>query len=235
MLSMPLWGVIPMAIDILSLDLPQITVPDSARTLEGFRDWMASDDCPERGRFAFLENKLVVDMSPENLESHNKVKQVISLTLGNLVHELDLGTFYPDGALITNTEIGISNEPDAIVVLWESFENGRVQTDRSIAKPCELVGSPDLVIEVISPSSVRKDTRILRRAYFDAGIREYWLVDARGEEIDFQILIRGNDGFVAVEPCEGMTDSEVLPASFRLTRERDRVGLWKYTLHVARR
>ena len=91
------------------------------------------------------------------------------------------------------------------------------------------------MLEVISQSSVVKDTQVLREAYYHAGIREYWLVDARGDEIDFQILVRGNAGFAPVESNDGMTASEVLPASFRLTRARDRVGLWKYTLHVEER
>ena len=224
-----------MAIDILTLDQPQISIPDSAWTLDGFRDWVASSDCPERGRFTFLENKLVFDMSPENLELHAKVKQQLSRVVDNLVHDLDLGEFYPDGSLLTNVEANLSNEPDGMLVLWESYENGRVEPKRSASNPCELVGSPDLVMEVLSPSSVRKDTRVLREAYYEAGIREYWLVDARSEEIDFQILVRGEDGFIAVEPKDQMRASEVLPASFRLTREQNRVGRLKYTLHVERR
>ena len=227
-----------MAIDILTLDQPKISIPDSAWTLDGFRDWIASDACPERGRFAFLENKLVFDMSPEHAEFHVGVKQEISLAIQLINRKRDLGKFYSDGVLLTNTEANISSEPDGTFVLWETLEGERVQfvSRRDVPDAfAEMVGSPDWVLEVVSESSVIKDTRQLRDAYFKAGIREYWLVDARGEEIDFQILVRGDDGYVAVEPKSSMTASEVLPASFRLTRERDRVGLWKYTLHVDER
>ena len=47
----------------------------------------------------------------------------------------------------------------------------------------ELEGSPDMVLEVVSDSSVRKDTERLRRDYWEAGIREYWLVDARTDPL----------------------------------------------------
>ena len=52
----------------------------------------------------------------------------------------------------------------------------------------ELEGSPDMVLEVVSPSSVEKDIVILRQAYWEAGIPEYWLVDARAEPLKFDIL-----------------------------------------------
>ena len=52
----------------------------------------------------------------------------------------------------------------------------------------ELDGSPDMVLEVVSDSSVEKDIDVLMDLYWKAGIREYWLVDARGERIEFKIL-----------------------------------------------
>jgi Uma2 family endonuclease len=37
----------------------------------------------------------------------------------------------------------------------------------------EIQGSPDMVLEVVSDSNVHKDYELLRRAYWEAGIREY--------------------------------------------------------------
>jgi len=39
------------------------------------------------------------------------------------------------------------------------------------------------------------DTVRLPKAYFQAGVREYWLIDARGEELSFQLLRRGDGAF----------------------------------------
>jgi hypothetical protein len=40
----------------------------------------------------------------------------------------------------------------------------------------------------------------LRQQYYFAGIPEYWLINARGDDVDFQILARGADDYVAVVP-----------------------------------
>lgn len=56
-------------------------------------------------------------------------------------------------------------QPDVLVVCDKSkFRNGRV------------FGAPDLVIEVLSPSTQRKDVRLKLYKYGNAGVREYWLV-----------------------------------------------------------
>lgn len=98
----------------------------------------------------------------------------------------------------------------------------------------EVVGSPDLVVEIVSRHSVRKDTLLLRERYFLAGIEEYWLIDARGEEIDFQLLVRGEEAFFPAPPdADGYCRSKVFEARFRLTRDRNPVGGYRYTLLIA--
>lgn len=42
-----------------------------------------------------------------------------------------------------------------------------------------VVGAPDFVVEVVSPSSRRKDYLLKMRKYESAGVREYWLVDMK--------------------------------------------------------
>ena len=74
----------------------------------------------------------------------------------------------------------------------------------------EIEGTPDWVLEVISESSVRKDTEQLRTAYHRAGISEYWLIDALGEEIIFQILNHRKNGYAATPIREGWLRSRGL-------------------------
>jgi Uma2 family endonuclease len=95
----------------------------------------------------------------------------------------------------------------------------------------ELIGSPDMVLEVVSTSSVQKDTVILPELYWKAGVREHWLVDPRGEEVIFDIFKRGEKGFERVKG-RGWLKSAVFGKSFRLTMRIDDTDLPVFTLEV---
>src|SRR5262249_30225233 len=96
----------------------------------------------------------------------------------------------------------------------------------------ELEGTPDMVLEVVSDSSVEKDTVILRQAYAEAGIREYWLVDARQEPLRFDILRLGARGDVASRKRSGWLRSEVFDRWFRLTQQPGGDGFPLWTLEM---
>jgi Uma2 family endonuclease len=95
----------------------------------------------------------------------------------------------------------------------------------------EIEGGPDVVIEIVSDSSSTKDTVRLPPAYHRAGVREFWLIDARGKEIVFRIHRQGDTRFepVALLPG-GFQVSEVLGCRCRLDRKRDEQGHWTYDL-----
>jgi Uma2 family endonuclease len=212
-----------------------LRVPRSAFTLRGFRTWVTSDDFPENLRVSFLNSEVYVDMSKEELEYHAAVKAEICRVLMNLIRTLMLGKFYLDGVLIANERAGVANNPDATFVSWASLEKGRVHlVPRSGAQGqyVEIEGTPDWVLEIVSDSSVDKDTRLLRTAYHRAGIPEYWLVDARGPEILFQILQRRKNAYTAVPKRDGWERSPIFGRDFRLVRETARLGLWEYTLQM---
>lgn len=96
----------------------------------------------------------------------------------------------------------------------------------------EIEGSPDLIVEIVSESSMTKDTRRLPERYFLAGVLEYWFVDARGKDLVFHIH-RRRGRFVRVKPdAHGFQKSTVLGRRFRFTRRRDDLGMWFYDLNV---
>jgi Uma2 family endonuclease len=216
-------------------DRYHLTVPPSAFTLSGFRAWVKADHFPERVRVTFLDGEIYLDMSNEELETHVAVKGEIARVLSTLVRNAKLGKYYGDGVLVTNEAAKVSNNPDALFLSWETIETKRVQLiprERKEGQYTEMEGTPDWVLEVVSDSSVRKDTRRLREAYHHAGIPEYWLIDARGEEIVFQILHRRKNRYAAAPNRQGWQRSQVFGRSFRLVRERDRAGMWEYTLEA---
>jgi Uma2 family endonuclease len=212
-----------------------LRIPASALTLDGFRAWAKSDDFPERGRISFIYPEVFVDMSPEELQTHGKVKIAVSGTLWNFIEKEELGEFYPDRTLVTNETAGLSTEPDGAFATWEALESGRVRLIPREEEPeqfLEVQGTPDWVMEIISNTSVRKDTRRLRETYHRAGIPEYWLIDARGEEIDFQILGYTPAEYVRAPGRGGWQRSIVFGRMFRLQRRRGRLDYWRYTLQI---
>ena len=80
--------------------------------------------------------------------------------------------------------------------------------------------------------SVKKDTEELPELYWLAGITEYWLVDARGDHIHFDIFQHAPKGYTAVRKQTGWVKSAVFGKSFKLTRHKDELGNPEYTLAV---
>ena len=208
-------------------------IPRDAYTLAGFRKWELSDEFPEKQPVMFLNGEIYLYMPKEDVFTHAAVKTAVAGPVFILNQEFVLGDFYINGVLVTNVEAGLSNNPDMVGLLWESLESGTVRyvtnkKDRTV----EIEGSADWLLEIVSDSSVKKDLHQLREAYHKAGVREYWIIDARGDEIDFQILHWRKTGYAAAPHKEGWQRSRVFGRSFRLTRARNRRSGWRYKLAV---
>lgn len=212
---------------------PPLLIPATVMTLAEFREWALSDEFPDNLRAAYLDGVVYLDMSNEELETHVKVKGEIFHALATLRDETEPGELYTDGVLISNEAANVSSNPDASFVSWESFDRGKVvRTPRKKKEGhyIELVGTPDWVLEVLSESSVQKDTKRLLKLYHRAAIPEYWLVDARAEDIVFTIDHWRKKSYVAAAVRDGWQKSLVFGREFRLTRRELRVGFWRYKL-----
>ena len=70
--------------------------------------------------------------------------------------------------------------PDLIVVC-----------DRSKIKESYVAGAPDLVVEILSPSTRMRDLSVKRDTYEKFGVKEYWIIDPKAETIDVYLLRDG--------------------------------------------
>ncbi len=172
-------------------------------------------------------------MSKQQIFTHVLVKTEITAVLRNLVKAQELGLFLGDGALLSNLTADISGVPDATFVSQATLQSDRIHLVEGWEEGhVELEGTPDMVLEVVSASSVHKDTVFLRQAYWQAGIREYWLVDARQEPIRFDILRRTARGYTATPKRDGWLKSAVFGKSFQLSQRVNAVGHPEYALAV---
>jgi Uma2 family endonuclease len=211
-----------------------VQIPAGIADLDGFRRWAKSAEFPRRGRFAFLRGKLWVDMSMEQAFSHNRVKLRFTSVLDEMVRAGESGYVFGDRMLLSNPTAGVSNEPDVMYVSFAALDTGRVTlVPGADGGFVEVLGSPDMVLEVVSNSSAREDTQVLVEDYWRAGIPEYWLVDARGEAPAFDILRAGPDGYVRTRrQSGGWLKSPVFGRSFRFTRSADARGNPRYEVGV---
>jgi Uma2 family endonuclease len=212
--------------NVILLD-QQVEIPEEACALAGFRRWARSDAFPNQGRIDYLGGRIEVDMSPEDLHTHGKLKTELVIVLGQRIKKKQLGELYTDRARVSCPDADLSVEPDLVFVSDASLDAGRVRlvpkASGAADRYGEMEGPPDLVVEIVSDASIHKDTERLPLAYDRAGVREFWLADARGPELCFQIHVRGPSGYQPVAPdAEGFQRSAVLGCLYRLDRGRNR-------------
>jgi Uma2 family endonuclease len=70
-------------------------------------------------------------------------------------------------------------------------------------------GAPDLVVEVLSPATGRRDRGEKLRLYADSGVSEYWIIDPVLRQIDF--LINRGGRFQVALAIDGIYRSEAVP------------------------
>lgn len=218
---------------VFVVDTAEVTVPPWINTIDSFLDWRESDEVDEKARVWFLKGQVWVDLSMKQVYTHADVKGEFTAVLRTLVKAEKLGRVLPDGVLLVNRTADISGEPDAMFVSVETAAAGRVQSiegkrDGVVA----LEGTPDMVLEVVSDSSEKKDFKTLRAAYWEAGIPEYWLVDVRGKTLAFDILKRGPKGYAETKKSGGWLKSAAFGKSFRLIQGFDPQGDPEFSLEV---
>lgn len=208
------------------------TIPNWVLDHASFRRWAASPEFPETGQYGWLDGKVWVDLSMER-SSHNLIKTGCAAVLVGLIKKNALGEYWGDRMLLTNLSARISTEPDGTFAAWQTLRDGRLQVvGGEPPDGIELVGTPDMVLEVVSRSSVRKDYEELPDLYFDAGIAEYWRIDSRSGEVRFDLLRRTATGYRATRENAGWRKSVVFGAAFRITQTTNPLGDPAYALEI---
>jgi hypothetical protein len=214
-------------------DEGRLHIPCWVVDLASFRRWVESDEFPEEGRICFINGDVWADLSRQQIFSHLRVKATLTTVISRLVQGMGEGMYLTDGLRWFNNQARISAVPDGTYLSYDALRQGRVRlVEGKEGGYAAVEGSPDFVIEVVSDNSEDKDTEWQVRAYWDAGIREYWLIDAREDPPRFDICKYGLKGFTAARKSAGWVKSAVLGKSFCLEATRNALGHPDYLLQV---
>lgn len=163
--------------------LPIVTERTERITTNDFRA-MEFDDT-DTFYYELLNGELVAKSAPSPL--HQRISRNIFRALDNFVIANNLGEVLYAPLDVFLDEYN-ATQPD---VLFLSREKQHLVT------PDGVQGAPDLIVEIISPSSMKRDRGDKMKLYERCGIGEYWLVDARTRSVEVYVngLVNGVQDF----------------------------------------
>lgn len=132
-----------------------------------------------------LINGQVVLMSPQPSINHVNVISNIT-TIFNVFLKGRTCQSFPDSAAVFLTEKDYF-VPDFMVVC-----------DPDKVKYNGVYGAPDLVVEVLSPSTAKRDRGYKKQVYEQCGVQEYWIVDVDSKRLEQYLLQEGQLQLVEV-------------------------------------
>ncbi len=129
-------------------------------TIEDYYAW------PEEERVELIDGEIIKMDAPSVI--HQSILSDLTVAFSNYVHKnggecrvfpapLDVQLDRDDRTMV---------QPDVVIIC------GRDRLRRKV-----IYGAPDLVVEILSASTAKKDTIKKLRKYAEAGVREYWIVD----------------------------------------------------------
>lgn len=134
------------------------------------------DRLPEGTLAQLIENNIV--MSPSPLYRHQKILAGINFQLTLFVKKNGLGEVLTAPMDVFFDEKNIF-QPDILFISKER---------QSIIEENGLHGAPDLIIEILSPSTAQYDLEEKKTVYERYGIKEYWIVDPATKDVQGFIL-----------------------------------------------
>lgn len=158
---------------------------------------------PEDKRCELLDGELFA--TPARNEAHQRTQAELGYHLMTFVKTRSLGRIYYSSTDVVLSDIDVV-QPDLLFVSDER---------RHIITPDNIQGAPDLVVEILSPSTAERDRGYKRALYAQHGVREYWVVGADAGVIT--VLLLGEEGYEVVDTFgEGDTLTSPTLAGFSL-------------------
>jgi len=168
-------------------------------TYRDYRTW------PEDERWELLGGVAYAMGGPTS--THQRIASNLHGALWNYLRGKDcqvftapLDVFLPPLHQIEEEDVDTVVQPDLLVIC-----------DPNKIRDRGIWGAPDLVVEILSPSTSRKDQNEKYHVYERSGVREYWVVDPTGEWVQRYVLgANGKFGIEVTIEKHGTLESLVL-------------------------
>ncbi|WP_040205930.1 Uma2 family endonuclease [Neobacillus jeddahensis] len=152
-----------------------------------YADYLKS---PEDVHYEVIDGQ-IISMSPAPTTKHQHVQRELLIEFGTYLRGKECSVYGSPIDVCLFADQTMSNEkikdwvqPDIVVVC-----------DRNKINHQNIVGAPDLAIEILSPSTARNDRVIKFNHYQKAGVREYWIVDPSNEFVE--VFLLQNNRFIS--------------------------------------
>jgi len=136
-------------------------------TYEDLKSWE-----PDNYRHEIIEGEHF--MSPSPNVYHQEIVRKLTIYLSRYVQRKGLGRIFvsPVDVVFQETDVCV---PDLVFI---SKEND------AIIKAENIQGAPDLVIEILSPSTKKRDRELKYKRYAYYGVKEYWIIDPEKQLVE---------------------------------------------------
>ena len=151
-------------------------------------------DWPDDERWELIDG-VPYAMSPAPSQAHQSILGAIFNQLYGFLDGKPCKVFLApfDVRLNADTHDNTVVQPDILVVCDDDKLDGK-----------GVVGAPDLVVEILSPSTALKDKTLKFDKYLKAGVREYWIVDPEINVVSTHVLENGRYYTVAYTETASM-------------------------------
>ncbi len=138
---------------------------------------------PDDERWELIDGELInleEIMAPSAKEAHQRNQMILGSRMFFFTDEKDLGRVYSDfDVVLSDTD---TVRPDLLFVSKERLH---------IITADNVQGAPDLVVEIRSESTARRDWTVKRELYAHHGVKEYWIVDSDATTVSVLLLEDG--------------------------------------------
>ena len=150
---------------------------------------------PDDERWELIDGELIsleLVMAPSARETHQRNQMRLGSRMFFFTDENNLGRVYSDFDVVLSETDTV--RPDLLFVSKERLHVITVDN---------LQGAPDLVVEIRSESTARRDWTVKRELYARHGVKEYWIVDSDATTVSVLLL---DDGKLKVAGVYGEGD-----------------------------